>query len=186
MQILAEIGDGDPQAGDRLLPSVYDELRQLAHRKLADERSGLTLQTTALVHEAYLRLVGQEHLAQESRRYFFGAAAEAMRRILIERARKYRSQKHGGGTQRVPLHWVDVASAEAPRDDVVALDQALRKLEAEDPAPAEVLKLRYFAGLSVEETARVLALSPAAVKRRSTFGRAWICREMKRQDESIS
>jgi RNA polymerase sigma factor (TIGR02999 family) len=176
-RILADLREGDPEAVKRLLPVVYEELRRLAHKKMKHEPRGLTLQATALVHEAYLRLLGDQGASKaswENRRHFFAAAAEAMRRILVERARKYGRQKHGGGRQRVPLGGVDVPDAGEPDEDLLALDEALRKLEAEDPARSEVVRMRYFAGLTIEQTAETLGLSPATVKRHWTYAQAWL------------
>ena len=176
-RILTELRQGDPDAMGRLLPVVYEELRLLAHDKMRREPRGLTLQTTALVHEAWLRLVGDDSsssVSWENRRHFFGAAAEAMRRILVERARRVGRQKHGGGRRRVALDDVDVAVAAAPDLDVVALDEALRQLEAEEPVRGEVVKLRAFAGLTVEQVAETMGLSPATVKRHWTYAHAWL------------
>src|SRR5438477_6161884 len=150
-RILSAIEQGDPHAAEQLLPLVYDELRRLAARKLAHEAPGQTLQATALVHEAYLRLVGGEAAGDwNSRSHFFGAAAEAMRRILVEAARRKAGPKAGGGRQRLPLDAIDV-EAPAPSEDLLALDEALARLEAEDPVKARLVKLRYFGGLSVAD-----------------------------------
>ena len=155
-RILSAIEHGDPRAAEELLPLVYDELRRLAAQRLAQEKPGQTLQATALVHEAYLRLVeGEEAQRWDSRGHFFAAAAEAMRRILVENARRKRAEKHGGQFERQDLDDVDIA-APAPSDDLLALNEALSKLEAEDPVKAQVVKLRYFAGLTEEDAASVL------------------------------
>ena len=160
-RILTAISQGERQAAEQLLPLVYDELRKLAALKLAQERPGQTLQATALVHEAYLRLVDAEQTQSwESKGHFFAAAAEAMRRILIENARRKQAQKHGGNLSRQPLDELEIA-AETPSEDLLALDEALTRLAAEDPAKARLVELRYFAGLSVEDAAEVLGISRA-------------------------
>src|SRR5262249_55314049 len=157
-RILSAMEEGDPQAAERLLPLVYEELRQLAAGKFTRERPGQTLQATALVHEAYLRLVDTDRTQRwDSRGHFFAAAAEAMRRILVERARRKRTAKHGGQLQRHDLQDVEIVAAE-PSEDLLALDDALSKLEAEDPDKAELVKLRYFAGLSIDDAARALGI----------------------------
>jgi RNA polymerase sigma factor (TIGR02999 family) len=172
-QILHALAKGDLHAASQLLPLVYDELRQLASRKLAHEAPGQTLQPTALVHEAYLRLVGDEQDAHwEGRSHFFAAAAEAMRRILIENARRKKREKHGGGLRRVELPDLPVADQEP--DDLLALDDALARFAKEDPAAAEVVKLRLYAGLSVEEAADALGLSRTHAYRQWAYARAWL------------
>ncbi len=181
-RILVDLGEGDPHAAAKLLPLVYEELRTLAHGRMAHEPAGLTLQPTALVHEAYLRLVGEGPVQWNSRGHFFGAAAEAMRRILVERARKTQRIKHGGGRRRNELDDVNVAppSEDLVNDELLALDEAMAKFEAEDPQRSSVAKLRYFAGLSMEQTADVLGISRATVARHWTLGRAWLRHEMRR------
>ena len=177
-QILSQIEQGDPSAAEQLLPLVYDELRKLAAAKLAHEKPGQTLQATALVHDAYIRLVDVEKAQHwDSRGHFFAAAAEAMRRILVENARRKQRLKHGGGHQRLDLDGVE-AVAEAPADDLLALDDALAKLERLEPSKANVVKLRYFAGMSVEETATSLGISYATAKRHWAYARAWLFAEM--------
>jgi RNA polymerase sigma factor (TIGR02999 family) len=176
-RILSAIEQGDPLAAEQLLPLVYDELRQLAAQKLAQEKPGQTLQATALVHEAYVRVVGVEKDQHwDSRRHFFAAAAEAMRRILIDQARRKGSAKGGGRRQRVPLD--EGASLAAPDgepvEDLLALDEALRQLEVEDPIKAQLVKLRYFTGASLEETARLLDISPGTAKRYWVYARSWL------------
>jgi RNA polymerase sigma factor (TIGR02999 family) len=169
-RILSAIEQGDPQAASQLLPLVYDELRQLAARKLAHETPGQTLQPTALVHEAYLRLVGDQKF--EGRGHFFAAAAEAMRRVLIEAARRKQLPKHGGGRRRIDLdeaHRVLESS-----DDLLLLDDALGRLSAEDATAVEMVKLRLFTGLTVEEAADALGLARATAYRHWTFARAWL------------
>ena len=157
-RILSAIEQGDPHAAEQLLPLVYDELRKLAAQKLAQEAPGQTLQATALVHEAYLRLVDTEAVQHwNSRRHFFAAAAEAMRRILVERARRKKRHKHGGGRRRVPLDEVQRATHE-DADELLAIHEALDKLAAADPQAAQLVQLRYFAGLSVEQAAETLSL----------------------------
>jgi RNA polymerase sigma factor (TIGR02999 family) len=170
-RILSAIEQGDLRAADRLMPLVYDELRQLAAAQLAGEKPGQTLDATALVHEAYVRLVGDQQFAD--RRHFFRVAAEAMRRILIDRARQKRRIKHGGRSERVPLSDVEVA-AEAPAEQLLALDAALDRFAARDPVKAELVKLRYFAGLSEEEAAAALGISRATASRYWTYARAWL------------
>ena len=160
---------GDPHAAVQLLPLVYDELRRLAAARLAGEKPGQTLDATALVHEAYLRLVGDHQFAD--RHHFFRVAAEAMRRILVDRARQKRRLRHGGDLQRVPLSEV---AAETPPDDLLALDEALTRFAALDPVKAELVKLRYFAGLSEEEAAAALGISRATASRYWTYARAWL------------
>jgi RNA polymerase sigma factor (TIGR02999 family) len=173
--ILAEIESGDPSAADRLLPLVYQELRRLAAYRLSQERLRQTLSPTALVHEAYLRMARQGCTEQwDSRGHFFAAAAEAMRRILVERARRRKTCKHGGQILRVNLD--DVAGPEQNRDreNLLALDEALKLLETEDSFKSQLVKLRYFAGLTNEQTADVLGVSAATVKRHWNFARAWL------------
>lgn len=178
-RILAAIELGEPGASDRLLPLVYDELRRLASSRLARERPGQTLQATALVHEAYLKLLGsgQGEKHWDGRGHFFKAAAEAMRRILVERARSKGRLRHGGDRRRVDFEEA-AESVASPGRDLVALDDALRELARLDPSSAEVVNLRYFAGLSVAETAEVLGVSPRTVDRLWAFARAWLYREL--------
>jgi RNA polymerase sigma factor (TIGR02999 family) len=181
-RILSAIEQGDPNAAGQLLPLVYDELRQLAAQKLAQEKPGQTLQPTALVHEAYLRLVDvSEAQRWNSRRHFFAAAAEAMRRILVERARRKHSHKHGGGLTRHELEDV-AAQAPSPTDDLLALDEALERLAATDLPKANLVKLRYFAGLTLEQAAGVLGISPATADRWWAYARAWLHQEITRDN----
>ena len=173
-RILDALESGDRQAADRLLPLVYEELRRLAARKLASERPGQTLSSTALVHEAYLRLVGKgDGERWTGRRHFFAAAAEAMRRIIVDNARRRRSHKRGGDRERVTF---DEASlpAPAPSEELLAVDEALDQLTAADPEAAELVKLRYFAGLSILETAAVLNISPRTADRLWAYARAYL------------
>jgi RNA polymerase sigma factor (TIGR02999 family) len=183
-RILSAIEQGDPKAPEQLLPLVYDELRKLAAQWLARESPGQTLQATALVHEAYLRLIGSEAEAPSwtGRGHFFSVAAEAMRRILIENARRKRAMKHGGDLQRVDLDGVDVPQ-DAPSEDILAVDEALSRLAAEDPTKAELVKLRYFGGLSVEDAGRVLGISRATADRYWAFARVWLYSEL--SDEGL-
>ncbi len=176
-QLLQDMARGAPQSSERLLPLIYDELRRLARSRMARERPGQTLQATALVHEAYLRLVGGEQLGWDSRGHFFGAAAEAMRRILIDAARRKGRQRHGGGLVKATLDEGAVVGA-APADDLDALDEALTRLEGQDEKMAQVVKLRYFAGLTVAETASAMDLAPRTVNRLWTAARAWLSREL--------
>ncbi|TWU22593.1 sigma-70 family RNA polymerase sigma factor [Bythopirellula polymerisocia] len=184
-QILSQIEAGDPSAADQLLPLVYEELRKLAAAKLAHEKPGQTLQATALVHDAYIRLVATDEAQHwHSRRYFFSAAAEAMRRILVENARQKARLKHGGGAQRVELdddHWVTSVSPE----QLMAVDDCLIKLAEEDPTAAEVVKLRYFAGMNIAEAADSLGIHRATAHRHWTYARAWIRAELLSTDTDI-
>ena len=173
-QILSQIEQGDPTAAEQLLPLVYQELRKLAAAKMAGEKPGQTLQATALVHEAYLRLVDIEKVQHwDSRGHFFAAAAEAMRRILIDRARRKRRPKHGGDRQHVDLDQVCTAG-DAPSIRLLVLDEALAKLAAENEVRAELVKLRYFAGLTLNEAAAVLGVSRATAARHWTYAKAWL------------
>jgi RNA polymerase sigma factor (TIGR02999 family) len=180
-RILSAIEQGDPSAAEQLFPLVYDELRRLAAQKLAQEKPGQTLQPTALVHEAYLRLVGPEKGQDwDSRGHFFAAAAEAMRRILIDQARTKASQRRGGGGgQRIDLDHVDVAEPEADLD-VLALHEVLERFEQVDPIKAELVKLRYFAGLSIPQAARALGISSTTADRYWAYARAWMHAELKK------
>jgi RNA polymerase sigma factor (TIGR02999 family) len=177
-RILEALEQGDPHAADELLPLVYEELRKLAAVRMARENPGHTLQPTALVHEAWLRLVGDEKVRWDGRAHFFGAAAEAMRRILIDRARRRNASRHGGDQQRVDLDGMEIA---APDDDdqLLAVNEALEKFAAQDQIKAELVKLRYFAGLTVEEAAQVLRISEPTAKRYWAFAKAWLHREIK-------
>jgi RNA polymerase sigma factor (TIGR02999 family) len=178
-QILSAIDAGDPKAGDQLLPLVYDELRKLAMHKMAQEQPGQTLQATALVHEAWLRLVGDEdQKVWNSRGHFFGAAAEAMRRILVDRARKKDRIRHGGELERVDLEHVTVAT-EDNDDTVLAIHEALEKLALESPQKAEIVKLRYFTGLEHSEIAAALGISEPTVRRHWAYARSWLYAELK-------
>jgi RNA polymerase sigma factor (TIGR02999 family) len=177
-QILSAIGQGDPRAASQLLPLVYDELRRLAARRLAQEAPGQTLQATALVHEAYLRLVGsQADASWDGRGHFFAAAAEAMRRLLVENARRKRSGRHGGGRQRRDL---DAGAMVAPEPDVdlLALDAALHRLAEHDPLKARLVELRYFAGLTGDQAAAALGISASGADRHWVYTRAWLRREL--------
>lgn len=176
-RVLSAIEKGDPRAAEQLLPLVYDELRKLATAKLAQEKPGQTLQATALVHEAYLRLVDAKAVSTwESRGHFFAAAAEAMRRILIDQARRKHSQKRGGSLRRVELDQgaLLVTADDDTADDLLALEEALEQFEREDPLKARLVKLRYFAGLSIAQAAEALGISPATAKRHWTFARSWL------------
>src|SRR5262249_11263514 len=180
--ILSAIESGDPKAADQLLPLVYAELRKLAARKLAQEKPGQTLQPTALVHEAYLRLVGGEpERAWDSRGHFFSAAAEAMRRILVENARRKGRKKRGGTLAQVDLDLAGLA-ARMPPEDLLALDEAMTRLAIEDPVKARLVQLRFFAGLSLEEAAQALGVSAVTAKRYWRFARAWLHREVTQGD----
>jgi RNA polymerase sigma factor (TIGR02999 family) len=179
-QILNAIEHGDPHAADQLLPLVYDELRKLAATRMANEKPGQTLEATALVHEAYLRLVDAEQAVHwNSRGHFFAAAAEAMRRILVEQARRKRSLKAGGDRQRQEMPDVEFPGAE-PSLDVLAINEALAKLEAKDKRRADVVKLRFFAGLTIEETARALGIATSTADSDWAYARCWLRVEMDR------
>jgi len=184
--ILNALESGDDRAVDRLLPAVYQELRQLAAHKLSHERPGQTLQATALVHEAYLRLVGASSQSFKSRAYFFGAAAEAMRRILIEHARRKKSPKGGGRQQRVELEEVILPQQTMTLDDLLTLDEALLKLAQKDENKAELVKLRYFAGLTGKETAQILGISQSTADEHWAYARAWLRVEMEKGHPSSS
>ena len=175
-QILSDLAQGDTHAAGQLLPLVYEELRQLAAARLAEEAPGNTLNATALVHEAYLRLVGPADAARwDNRGHFFAAAAEAMRRILVDRARRKAAARHGGGLARLELE-PDLAAAQEPREDLLALDEALDRLAAADPLKADLVKLRYFAGLTLPEAAAALGLSERTAGRHWAYARAWLRR----------
>lgn len=177
-QLLSAIEQGDPTSSEQLLPLLYDELRRLAAAKMARESPDQSLQATALVHEAYLRLVGNERtVGWQSRGHFFTAASEAMRRILVERARRRRSERHGGGRRREPLQ-EHMLAAEPSSVDVLLLDEGLRELERREPQAAQLVKLRYFAGLSHQEAAAALGISRRVADRLWTLGRTWLYRWM--------
>jgi RNA polymerase sigma factor (TIGR02999 family) len=176
-QILSAIEEGDPRAAAQLLPLVYDELRKLAAQRLAREAPGHTLQATALVHEAYLRLVGHEEpRAYSDRGHFFAAAAASMRRILIDNARRKHTRKRGGGLRRQVL---DEVAAPETDDELLALDEALQRLAAKDPQKARLVELRYFAGLTGEQAAHVLGISPTTADRHWAYARAWLQAEVR-------
>ena len=185
-RILSAIEEGDPHAAEQLLPLVYKELRHLAAHKLAQERPGQTLQATALVHEAYLRLVGSSSKVApqewQGRAHFFAAAAEAMRRILVEQARRKRRQKHGSGRPRADVHLANIACP-MPQEDLLALDEAMTRLAAEDPIRARLVHLRFYGGLSNDEAARVLGISAITAKRYWRYARAWLHREVGKGDD---
>jgi len=177
-RILSAIDAGNPQAAEQLLPLVYDELRKLAAQRLSQEKPGQTLQATALVHEAYLRLIGvREEQPWQSRGHFFAAAAEAMRRILVESARRKHRHKRGGGKASIPLDDLDVAAPESC-DDLLALDEALTGLAAADAQAAELVKLRYFAGLTIPQAAEALGISPRSANFLWTYARAWLLKKL--------
>ncbi len=177
-RILTAIEDGDPAAADALLPLVYQELRQLAAAKLSHEKPGQSIQATLLVHEAWLRLVGSEvDVHWNGRGHFFGAAARAMQRILVENARRKRRLKHGGDRERDEVELVDIEAPE-PREDLIELDAALDRLTLEDRAAAELVQLRYFAGLTMAEAAEALKISPRTADRTWAFAKAWLHREL--------
>lgn len=179
-RILNAIEKGDARATDELLPLVYNELRRLAGHKMAAEAAGHTLQPTALVHEAWLRLVGSNQEGWQSRAHFFGAAAEAMRRILVDHARRKQSQKRGGGVGHEELN-ESVLVLNAPPDEILAVNDALDTLAREDPAAAELVKLRYFVGMTMEEAASAMGLAPRTAERTWTYARVWLRREIQKR-----
>jgi RNA polymerase sigma factor (TIGR02999 family) len=177
-RILNAAEEGDPQAASALLPLVYDELRRLAAQRLAQEKAGQTIDATSLVHEAYLRLTGgDEERAWTGRRHFCAAAAEAMRRILIERARRKHRLRHGGAHTRLPLDEA-VAAGDVPDDRVLAVDEALDRLAAEEPQVAEVVKLRYYVGLTIAQTAAAVGVSVRTANRHWSYARAWLYQQL--------
>ena len=181
-QLLNAAGEGDPQAAGELLSLVYDELRRVAASKMARESPGQTLQPTALVHEAYLRVAGDPDSRWAGRPHFFHAAARAMRDILVEQFRRKSSLKRGGGHRKIAVEHAEIA-IESPSEDLLALEEALQRLEREQPDQAEIVMLRYFAGLSAQETADVLGVSLSSVERKWRFIRAWLRREVSAQQE---
>jgi RNA polymerase sigma factor (TIGR02999 family) len=178
--ILERVQQGDPQAPGELLPLVYEELRKLAAAKMAYEAPGHTLQATALVHEAWLRLVGRSETHWNSRGHFFGAAAEAMRRILVERARRKARARHGGGLEKADWKHVTIATEDAD-DTVIAIHEALEKLAVESPQKAEIVKLRYFTGLEHQQIAQALGISEPTVRRHWAYARSWLFVELKKK-----
>jgi RNA polymerase sigma factor (TIGR02999 family) len=183
-RILSAIERGDEQAAGQLLPLVYDELRKLASQKLAQEKPGQTFQPTALVHEAYLRLVGAGDPGWSSRGHFFAAAAEAMRRILVERARRRGRVRHGGGRKRLDLAEIAIVVGPSDDDEILRLDEALDRLATVRPQAAELVKLRFFSGLTAEAAAPMVGLSPRSARRLWAFARAWLRRDMERPTDS--
>ncbi len=182
-RLLLDWSNGDQEALDKLIPAVYDELRRLASRHLRRERPGHTLQTTALIHETYIRLVDQRHVRWQNRAHFFGIAAQLMRRILVDHARSRHRAKRGGSAVRLTLgEAMNVAAGQEV--DFVALDEALNRLAEIDPQQSRIVELRYFSGLSIEETAEVMGISPATVKRDWSMARAWLHRELSRGEVS--
>ena len=180
--MLNRIEQGDPQAADQLLPLVYDELRKLASAKMARESADQTLQPTALVHEAWLRLGADQQPNWQNRAHFFASAAEAMRRILIERARRRHARRHGGGLERVDINdpALGIAAPDAADDELLAVHETLDRLALHDARKAELVKLRYFAGLTIEEAAEVLGVAVATAKRDWSYARAWLFQEIER------
>ncbi len=172
-QLLLEWGNGDQQAQEKLLPLIYNELRRLAHNFLHHERPGHTLQTTALVHEAYLKLIDQKHVRWQNRAHFFAISAQAMRRILIDSARRHTADKRGGKGEKISLEEVALVCSN-PDSNLLALDEALNKLAQIDEQQSRIVELRYFGGLTIEETATVMNLSPATIKREWAMARAWL------------
>jgi RNA polymerase sigma factor (TIGR02999 family) len=181
-RLLNDAAAGKPAATEELFQAVYDQLRRMARRRMAEERADHTLQATALVHEAYVRLVGDQQVIWNSRAHFFGAAARAMRRILVEQARRKARPKHGGDRERVSLEHAEVA-VEPLSDDVLAVDEALKKLEAVDARKGRIVNLRYFSGLSTEDTASVLGVSVGTIEREWRFIKSWLQLELTEQDQ---
>lgn len=182
--VLQAIEDGDRQAAAKLLPIVYEELRRLAAHKMAGEKAGITLQPTALVHEAFMRLIGGADKPKwQGRAHFFGAAAEAMRRILIEAARRRKAEKRGGGLVQCELLPEDAFIVDHDADTLLAVDEALKKLALEDADLARLVELRYFTGMTIDETAQMLGTSPRTVKRNWTYARAWLRRELDTEEK---
>ena len=177
-QLLQEAESGDPRAAEALLPLIYDQLRELAARKMAKERAGQTLQPTALVHEAWLKLTREKAQEWNSRRHFFSAAAEAMRRILIDRARRKHRLRHGHGLERVDVASIDVA-ATASDAELIAVDEAVRRLETESPERAQLVKLRFFVGLSIPDAAEALGISESTAKRQWNYARLWLMKALR-------
>ena len=173
-RLLQDCSDGNRDALDKLLPLVYNELRRLAHSYLSHERPDHTLQTTALVHEAYLKLIDQRSVNWQNRAQFFAISAQAMRRILLDNARRHTAAKRGSGGQKISLDEVATLSGDSANESLIALDLALRKLETIDDAQSKIVELRYFGGLTIEETAAVLKISPSSVQREWTVARAWL------------
>jgi RNA polymerase sigma factor (TIGR02999 family) len=184
-RILTAIEQGDAKSTDELLPVVYNELRRLAAHKMANEPAGLTLQPTALVHEAWLKLVDKPNQSWQNRAHFFGAAAEAMRRILIARARRKGRQRRGSGAQHLDVDELEIASP-VPDDQLLALNEAIDRFSALEPQQAELVKLRYFVGLKIEEAAEVLGISEATAKRWWAYARAWLFNEIQSPKDSAA
>lgn len=185
-RLLQDWSDGSREALDKLLPLVYEELRRLAHSYLTHERPDHTLQTTALVHEAYLRLIDQHSVNWQNRAQFFALSAQAMRRILIDSARRHTSVKRGSGGSKISLDEAATVSGETANESLLALDMALQELEKVDAEQSRIVELRYFGGLTIEETAEVLKTSPATVKREWTMARAWLYQAMAGSRESLA
>jgi RNA polymerase sigma factor (TIGR02999 family) len=181
-RIFQAIEQGDAQAGEQLLPLVYDELRKLAAQRMSSEKPGHTLQPTALVHEVWLKLTGKENVRWDDQAHFFGAAAEAMRRILIDSARRKSAQRHGGGRKRVDFDGLDLAAPDAD-DKLLLVNDALTKFAAQDPVKAELVKLRYFGGMTTAEAAKVLNISAPTAERYWVFAKAWLHREITRASQ---
>jgi RNA polymerase sigma factor (TIGR02999 family) len=177
-QMLVRVAGGDAKASNDLMSLVYDELRRIAGSKMASESAGDSLQATALVHEAWIRLGGDDQPTWENRRHFFFAAAEAMRRILIDRARRRAAERHGGGQKRIDLEGVEISGGDVG-DHVLAVDEALERLALEDPRKAELVRLRYFTGMQLKDAARVLGISMATAARSWAYSRAWLTREIR-------
>ena len=173
-RLLQDCSDGNRDALDKLLPLVYNELRRLAHSYLSHERPDHTLQTTALVHEAYLKLIDQRSVNWQNRAQFFAISAQAMRRILLDNARRHTAAKRGSGGQKISLDEVATLSGDSANESLIALDLALQKLETIDEAQSKIVELRYFGGLTIEETAEVLKISPSSIQREWTVARAWL------------
>jgi RNA polymerase sigma factor (TIGR02999 family) len=176
--MLLKASEGNAEAMSELLPLVYQELHEMASNFMRSERTGHTLQTTALVHEAYLRLIDQKHVDWKNRSHFFAVAAQAMRRVLVDYARKHKAAKRGGGQEKIPLEEAAVVS-EAPAEELLVLDEALGKLKLLDERQSHIVELRYFGGLTIEETAQALGISPTSVKREWSMAKAWLYQQVR-------
>ena len=180
--MLEKLAAGESDAANKLLPLVYEQLRSIARVRMRSESPGHTLQATALVHEVFMRLIGPREVPWQNRAHFYAAAAEAMRRILIDYAKAKRRQKRGGAAKRMPLNVADLAHQEDP-EKILALDEAIRRLEAQNPEAARIVQLRFYAGLSVDDTAAAMDLSPRTVDRRWKFARAWLYKELEQEND---
>lgn len=179
--LLTQAADGDSKAANQLLPLVYEQLRAIAQRRMASENPGHTLQATALVHEVFLRLLGDRRVPWQNQAHFYATAAQAMRRVLLDHAKAKGRQKRGGGQKKMPLNVADLAATENP-EQILALDTALCRLEEQNPEAAQVVRLRFYAGMSIDQTAEVLEMSPRTIDRRWKFARAWLYKMLEEPD----